>query len=169
MAGLLTLLEVNDADREIFLYDTYEGMSEPTSDDVRYDGMDAGGRFDELRSKDQAWCFASLDDVKANVLSTGYAPSKIRFVQGKVEDTIPATLPGPIAILRLDTDWYESTKHELEQLFPLLHPRGILLIDDYGYWAGARKAVDEYFRENRNQFYFHRIDYTGRLVTRIGG
>jgi len=131
--------------------------------------MDAGGRFDELRSKDQAWCFASLDDVKANVLSTGYAPSKIRFVQGKVEDTIPATLPGPIAILRLDTDWYESTKHELEQLFPLLHPRGILLIDDYGYWAGARKAVDEYFRENRNQFYFHRIDYTGRLVTRIGG
>ena len=169
MAGLLTLIACNDRSRDIYLYDTFEGMSAPTTDDVRFDGMDAGSKFEELRGKNEGWCLASLDDVKANVLSTQYPAAKIKFIKGKVEDTIPSNLPTSIALLRLDTDWYESTRHELQHLFPLLHPQGILLIDDYGYWAGARKAVDEYFQSTRNQYFFHRIDYTGRLVTKIGG
>ena len=77
--------------------------------------------------------------------STGYPPDRVRYVKGPVERTIPDRLPGgPIALLRLDTDWYESTRHELLHLFPLLSPGGVLIIDDYGHWSGARKAVDEY-------------------------
>jgi hypothetical protein len=66
-----------------------------------------------------------------------------------VQDTIPAQAPERIAILRLDTDWYDSTRHELEHLYDRLESGGVLLIDDYGYWQGARQAVDE-FLEARN-------------------
>jgi hypothetical protein len=88
----------------------------------------------------------------------------MRFVQGDITKTIPATRPDSIALLRLDTDWYESTRHELIHLYPLLQPGGILIIDDYGHWAGARKAVDEYLAETRSQLFLSRIDYTGRLA-----
>lgn len=95
--------------------------------------------------------------------ATGYPKDNIIFIKGKVEQTIPGTLPGKIALLRLDTDWYESTKHELNHLYPLLEKAGILIIDDYGAWQGARKAVDEYFSTN-GPVYLHRLDFTGRLV-----
>jgi hypothetical protein len=85
------------------------------------------------------------------------------FIKGKVEETIPEQAPAQIALLRLDTDWYESTYHELVHLYPRLSPGGILIIDDYGHWAGARKAVDEYFAEHRLNLFLHRIDYTGRI------
>jgi O-methyltransferase len=86
----------------------------------------------------------------------------VHLVKGKVEDTIPRTIPGPIALLRLDTDWYQSTKHELEHLYPLLQPGGVLLIDDYGHWQGARQAVDEYFASIRVNPLLARIDQTCR-------
>lgn len=85
------------------------------------------------------------------------------MVKGKVEDTLPGTLPSKISLLRLDTDWYESTKHELQHLYPLLVKNGVLIVDDYGAWQGARKAVDEYFKDIPNVF-LGRIDYTGRIV-----
>jgi hypothetical protein len=86
---------------------------------------------------------------------------------GKVEDTIPADIPEKIALLRLDTDWYESTKHELIHLFPRLQKGGVLIIDDYGFWKGARKAVDEYFAENNIQILLNRIDDTGRMAIKL--
>jgi O-methyltransferase len=109
------------------------------------------------------WCIASLDDVRANLLSTGYPANQIHFVPGKVEQTIPKTLPERLALLRLDTDWYESTKHELEHLYPRLSNDGVLIIDDYGHWRGAREAVDEFFLRSRHPL-LHRLDYTGRLM-----
>ena len=169
MAALLALLSIGDTSREVFLYDTFEGMSAPTEADRSFDGVSAAEQLASTAKNQGIWCAASLEDVKANVLSTGYPAARIHFVQGKVEQTIPATLPGPTALLRLDTDWYESTRHELAHLFPLLHRRGILIIDDYGHWAGARKAVDEFFSQQPKSFYFHRIDYTGRLVLRVNG
>ena len=53
-------------------------------------------------------------------------------------------MPDEIAILRLDTDWYESTKHEMIHLFPRLVSKGVLIVDDYHTWSGSKKAVDEY-------------------------
>jgi hypothetical protein len=99
--------------------------------------------------------------------ATGYPSNKIHFIKGPVEETIPRQMPSPsIALLRLDTDWYESTKHELIHLFPRLSAGGILIIDDYGHWAGARQAVDEYFAGLPEKYFFHRIDYSGRLIVK---
>ena len=86
---------------------------------------------------------------------------------GKVEQTIPAAAPPSIALLRLDTDWYESTRHELEYLFPRLAIGGVLIIDDYGWWAGARRAVDEYFGAHSAPILLNIIDDTGRVGVRV--
>lgn len=155
--------------RRIFLYDTYEGMSEPTSLDKSFDGRSASELLSDA-SKDDArsvWCYSTLEEVRQNVLSTGYPEEKLLFVQGKVEETIPHTMPEQIALLRLDTDWYESTRHELIHLFPRLAVGGILIIDDYGHWEGCKKAVDEYFAENKVQIFLSRIDYTGRIAVKL--
>lgn len=164
MTVALTLLAHNDTSRKLYLYDTFEGMSSPTQFDKSFDGVSAQSQMNREQGK---WCYASIEDVRQNILSTGYPEENIYFVKGKVEDTIPKTLPTNLALLRLDTDWYESTKHELTHLCPKLAPEGILIIDDYGHWQGARKAVDEYFAGQNRKIYFHRIDYTGRIAVGI--
>jgi hypothetical protein len=85
-----------------------------------------------------------------------------------VEDTLPAEAPEKLAILRLDTDWYSSTKHELETLYPRLAEGGVLIVDDYGHYEGARRAVDEYFAETGQRVLLSRIDYTGRIAVKQG-
>ena len=147
-----------NSNRKLYLYDTYEGMNEPTEADKNVIGEDAKNTWDN-RDK----CESSLVEVKDNLALTNYDADKINYIVGKVEDTIPSNLPHKISILRLDTDWYESTKHELIHLFPLLQPGGVLIIDDYGHWVGARKAVDEYMAENDIKILLNRIDYTGRI------
>lgn len=164
MTVALTLVANNDTSRELFLYDTFEGMSAPTEFDKSLDGISAEAQMSDAEGK---WCYAGIEDVRQNILSTGYPEEKIHLVKGKVEDTIPQTLPATLSLLRLDTDWYESTRHELTHLFPLLAPEGVLIIDDYGHWQGARKAVDEYFAEQKRKIYLHRIDYTGRIAVGI--
>ena len=99
--------------------------------------------------------------------STGYDQGLVHLVKGRVEETIPEHAPDSIAFLRLDTDWYESTKHELEHLFPRLSRHGVLIVDDYGHWKGARKAVDEYFAENKIKILLSRVDYTGRVAVKL--
>jgi hypothetical protein len=99
---------------------------------------------------------------------TEYDQTRIHFIQGKVEDTIPEQAPETIALLRLDTDWHESTWHELEHLFPRLSPRGVLIIDDYGHWQGCRRATDEYFARENLPILLNRIDYTGRIAVKQG-
>ncbi len=89
------------------------------------------------------------------------------MIKGKVEETIPHDIPEKISILRLDTDWYESTYHELVHLYPRLVKGGVLIIDDYGHWQGARKAVDQYFQENNIPVLLNWIDYTGRVAVKI--
>lgn len=161
------LLAKGDRTRSLYLYDTFEGMSSPTEDDKSYDGVPAAKQLEQNPSRNAGiWCYASLEDVRANILSTGYPEEKVHLIKGKVEDTIPKTLPAQISILRLDTDWYESTKHELIHLFPLLNSNGVLILDDYGHWQGARKAVDEYFTARGGCTYLHRIDNTARAVVK---
>ena len=168
MAAALTLTECNDSSRQLFLFDTFEGMSPPTEHDVAIDGQSATKLLDshEKTESDAVWAYATLERVRDAMSSTGYSPDKVHFVQGKVEDTIPGQAPQRIALLRLDTDWYESTRHELEHLFPRLVRGGVLIIDDYGHWKGARKAVDEYLRTNGIRLLLNRIDYTGRIAVK---
>jgi len=162
-----TLLHYGITDRKIYLYDTYEGMTEPTENDKDIKG---GKAADLLQMQDKnisnsVWCYASMEDVQANMLLTGYPPENIIYVKGMVEDTIPAQAPDHnIALLRLDTDWYASTLHELHYLYPMLNREGVLIIDDYGHWQGCRKAVDEYFTGKK--ILFNRIDYTGVVAVK---
>jgi hypothetical protein len=166
MAVALALLARGDTQRHLYLYDTFEGMSEPTAADRSHDGVSAQLQLERTARGQGVWCEAGLEDVQANLWSTGYPRERIHFVQGRVEDTIPATLPQQIALLRLDTDWYESTRHELQHLYPRLQSQGVLIIDDYGHWQGARQAVDEYFAGSVPPAYLHRVDYTARLLVK---
>lgn len=165
MAVLRTLSNINVDDRELYLYDTFEGMSEPTEADKSIRGESA---LDAFQEKDSSWnniiYYSSLEEVRQNIYSIPYPKEKIHFIKGKVEDTITeSTVPDKIALLRLDTDWYASTKHELEFLYPKLVKGGILIIDDYGHWEGCKKAVDEYFNKHNITIFLARIDYTGRI------
>ncbi len=114
------------------------------------------------------WCEAGIEDVRANLWITGYPRGKIHFVTGKVEDTIPGAIADHIALLRLDTDWYESTQHETRHLYPRLSGNGTLIIDDHGHWQGARKAIDEYFAASDAPVFLHRVDDTARLMVKHG-
>ena len=165
MAMALTLRSLGYDDRELFLYDTYSGMSDPSETDISVFGENAKTKYSKTASNrgGSDWCLSPLDEVKENLYGTGYNKEKIHFIAGKVEETIPGHIPEKIALLRLDTDWYESTKHELMHLFPLLQPHGVLIVDDYGHWAGAKKAVDEYFSENNTRILLNRIDRAGRI------
>lgn len=109
-----------------------------------------------------------VEEVKRNLLSTGYPQENLIFIKGRCEDTIPGIVPEKISLLRLDTDWYDSTYHELCHLFPRLASRGAIIIDDYGHHRGAREAVDKYFREKNEPILLNRIDYTGRLGVKTG-
>lgn len=169
MAALYALKDLGDTAREIYLYDTFEGMSAPTEKDVMFDGTPAKALLMEGERKegvDNYWCYAGVDSVRNNLLQTGYPAERYHFVKGKVEDTLPKYLPGKIALLRLDTDWYESTRQELIHLYPLLAEGGVLILDDYGHWQGARKAVDEYFAGLGFHPFLSRLDYTGRLFVK---
>lgn len=168
MAAARTLLAVGDVSRKLYLFDTFDGMPPPTDVDRAVEsGISASVLLKEADRSSDILAYSPIDDVRTNLLSTGYPSSHLRFVEGRVEDTIPSQAPGEIAILRLDTDWYESTKHELLHLYPNLVTGGVLIVDDYGHWEGARKAVDEYVTEYNLPILLNRIDYTGRIAVKI--
>ncbi len=164
-----TFQRAGDA-RGIYLFDTFAGMNEPTEHDQRAsDGSSARQKYLETTSETHTdWCFASLEEVRGNFAACGVGTDRVRFIQGPVESTLaePINLAGlreeGIAVLRLDTDWYESTKCELEVLWPLLAPGGLCVIDDYGYWKGAQKAVDEFFADRMP--YLQPIDNMARML-----
>jgi hypothetical protein len=173
MAIARTLLAAGSGDRNLFLFDTYSGMPEASDSDVDVSGRSGAALLEELRkltteeqATNQIIARCPIEDVRANLLSTGYPKDRLHFVEGRVENTIPRDAPDQIAVLRLDTDWYESTRHELVHLFPRLSRHGVLIIDDYGHWRGARLAADEFFRQNPEPIFLSRVDYTGRIAVR---
>jgi len=159
-----TLREMGIANRKIWLYDTFEGMAQPTEADrlVSNTRIRASSKWKkDQRSTHNESCYVPLEEVKRNMVSTGYDEGRFVYVKGKVEDTIPQEAPKRIALLRLDTDWYESTKHELEHLYPRVSVGGVLIIDDYGFWAGSKRAVDEYFADGG--MLLNRVEADGRI------
>ena len=171
LAMTLTLLDMGLADRDIYLYDTFEGMTAPTEHDISPIDPPALETWNAARRRgERAWngifSPAVFDEqgVRATLASTGYPQDRLHFVRGPVEETLPENAPEQLALLRLDTDWYESTRHELRHLYPLLSDGGVLIIDDYGHWEGARRAVDEHFATVAPPLLLNRIDYTGRIA-----
>lgn len=164
MVAAKTFLDLGESERALWLYDTFEGMTAPEDGDVDYTGEPARERMQRDGLTDPGeWCRGPLETVQAAMALTGYPKQQVRYVRGRVEDTLPATMPEQIAVLRLDTDWYASTRHELEHLFPRLVRGGVLIIDDYGHWQGCRRAVDEYLAEYGVAMLLSRQDYTGRM------
>ncbi len=157
----LTLARLGDTGRTLWLYDTFAGMTPPQEIDVQtMSGRPARAVLDEDAANGPFRGIAAREIAEKNL--RGYP--NVRFIEGDVLSTIPSFAPPAIALLRLDTDWYASTRHELEHLYPRVTAGGVLIIDDYGYWSGARKATDEYFGGNGPLL--HRIDYTGRICVK---
>jgi O-methyltransferase len=170
LAMILALQQLGVDDRDLYVCDTFSGMTQPSAEDTSAYDVPALETFEQAAAQgERAWdaVFGSdafgREQVEDLLRSTGYPVDRIHFVVGPVEDTLPQQAPDRIAVLRLDTDWYASTKHEMEHLYPRLSPGGVLLIDDYGHWEGARKAVEEYFAEHGGRPLLARTDYTGRL------
>lgn len=166
MAVALALLELDAADRELWLYDTFDGMDGPGETDAKFDGRHAAIIYASKPSTGGGgvdWCRATLETVRANMAATGYPMERVHLVPGRVEDTIPSHAPDSIAMLRLDTDFYSSTRHELRHLYPRLARGGTLIIDDYGSWTGCRDAVDEYFSSEAHPILLAVTDNVARI------
>jgi hypothetical protein len=172
MLAASMLAERKDVSRKFYLYDTYDCSWEaPAANDhliyertgshppLRDGKLVIGGAFASN---------TSLNDVRENMRSTGYPMEKMVLVEGMVQDTIPKSIPSKISLLRLDTDFFESTYHEMVHLYPLLQPGGVLIVDDYGKHKGATDAVDLYFRETGAKILLNRIDIQGRIAIKHG-
>lgn len=163
--NLIIFKELNDTlklNNKIYAYDTYEGMPKPNEKlDIKWNNVKADWTYNHVKKNN--WCKCSLDNVKSNLLTEINNLDNIIFIKGLVEDTlkIEKNLPKKISLLRLDTDFYESTKIELEILFPRLSQGGVLVIDDYGNWKGAKKAVDDYFKNSPFLIY---LDHGVRML-----
>ena len=151
-ALILDKILSHQLDKKLWIYDTFQGMSEPTEVDISTKNENAVEAFNSLKNETTGcadWCKATIDIVQStlNLVSKNY-PNYCKLIQGKVEDTLPVVdnIPEKISLMRLDTDWYESTKIELDTFYNLLSIGGIIIIDDYRYWQGQKLAVDEFFQ-----------------------
>ena len=157
MAAANMLLQCKDLTRELYLFDTFDGMPHPGKYDIKVNALSP-------KAWHANWCRSPLEEVKANMALVKYPQEKIHYIKGQVEKTLTkSTKIPPIAILRLDMDFYEPTKHALEILYPKISKGGYLIIDDYGAWQGCRKAVDEYFGTKYPDF-SDKTDFTMRVM-----
>jgi hypothetical protein len=168
--GIAAALTFNLYNRKnkVICFDTFLGMTKPTDNDFSaYGKVKAIAQFNSSsREKHNEWCYATFEEVQENFLRAGISPSSFQLVKGDVSKTLRNNKVGTISFLRLDTDWYESTKIELKYLWPLLSKTGVLIVDDYGHWQGSKKAVDEFF-ESDPTILFHAIDYSSRSGIKI--
>jgi hypothetical protein len=160
--------------RNFYLYDTFDGMTFPDSDKDPKEAIDIfnkinKGNYERDYDKwhtEKKWAYAPIELVKNNINQTQYDESKIKYVIGDVCKTLDTDVPSQISILRLDTDWYKSTKIELETLYCRLSPGGVLIIDDYGDWEGSRRATEEFFSQHDFTPLLFPIDSGGRILVK---
>ena len=152
-AGLIGMAAYSDdsnfgMEKTLWLFDSYEGLPDPTEDDYLDDGAETG---EHVRPLPKGSCLGTLDEVKWLLFEKLKLPeAKIEFVKGWFQDTLPVHKEKieKISLLRLDGDWYESTKVCFEHLYDKVVPGGAVIIDDYLSCYGSKKAVDE-FLSNR--------------------
>ena len=162
MMWMIRCQSYSDKEREFYLYDTFDGMTFPGSSK---DAEEAQRIYKNIESSSykrdydkwhdtNKWAYAPIDLVKKNIEMIDYDASKIHYVKGDVLETLETNEKPPcISILRLDTDWYESTKKELEVLYPLVSPGGYIIVDDYYAWKGSRVATDEFLANHMDEVY----------------
>jgi O-methyltransferase len=150
--------------RYLQLFDSWQGLPEPRAD---ADGAAAlklsGNGSGKLRPIGE--CVAELGDCQRFLEDQlGYPSELIKYHPGWFQDTLPKVAPAmsPIALLRLDGDWYDSTRICLEYLYPRVVSNGVIHIDDYGHWVGCRRAVDEFLDAQPEPLMLHSIDSSGR-------
>jgi O-methyltransferase len=159
----------NNAVRDIYLFDTFGGLTEPTEYDytckdakifqMSQDEVYKTWKNQVINEKVNGWCYTPLDKVKQRLNSTGYPQNNLHYVVGDVMETLKdkKTIPEKIAILRLDTDWYESSKYELEQMYDNVVRGGIIIFDDYYLWDGQRRATEDFFKSRNINYNFVNI------------
>jgi hypothetical protein len=162
------LCDLGATDRDLHLFDTYQGMPAPTDADVDHAGQRADDDFRKLRDGDDHadWCRAPIEIVREAMAASGYPARRIHYIPGKVQDTLPEHAPGTIALARLDTDFYESTAAEMQHLYPRLVPGGVLISDDYFFWQGVRRAIDGYIAEHNLPLLLNRIDHSACIAVK---
>ena len=163
------MTKLNITNKSIYAFDTFEGMSKPTDIDVdiRFNKQKA---YDVMKNSVKDYnihnihSYYPIEKVRENLINNCNEIENIKLIKGDVLKTllISENIPDKISILRLDTDWYESTKIELEILFPKLVKDGILIIDDYGDYLGCKKAVDDYFKDKK--FNIFKVDSGARML-----
>ncbi len=165
------LLRLARRDVCLYLFDTFAGMTAPTDKDFDpHSGELATPKYESLqRGGINEWCYASFDEVQGLYEQAGFGHHEVLLVKGPVEKTLldEDRLPDSISVLRLDTDWYESTALELEILYPRLSRNGVLIIDDYGAWAGSRQATDEYFAKHGSRPLLFPLAGGGRIGVKV--
>jgi O-methyltransferase len=145
--------------RDFYLYDTFDGMTFPDSNKDAPQAVElytkiSNGEYSREYDKWHAskkWAYAPIDYVKTNISKTEYDESKIHYVAGDVCSTLDTTVPESISILRLDTDWYNSTKKELDILFPRVNKHGYVIVDDYYAWKGSHVATNEFLKDHTKE------------------
>jgi O-methyltransferase len=163
------LRHFGDTSRRIFLYDTFSGMPKPDELDISWDGVPALPTWERFQQDGKKWGYGGAQaHVRNVVFSSGYPEEKFVFVEGMVEQTLPTTRPDRVGLLRLDTDLYSSTYHELVHLYPALSVGGVLIIDDYGWLLGAQIATDQFIAENKLPLFLSRINESVRLAIKPG-
>lgn len=168
MLAAMTLRQLGGK-RHLWLYDTFSGLPRPDEaldTDILNNRAIDGWLPRSFDGRTSAWAYADEREVRENMRKTGYPDELLHFVAGKVEDTIPGTLPEKIALLRIDTDFYSSYRHTLEHAYDRLVPGGICILDDYGHFCGARKAVDDFLEQRQLCVLMHRPDYSCRVFVK---
>ena len=168
MAIALRLVQHKSLEEDIYLFDTFSGMVAPSSIDIdTQTGISASDLLSNAPANSWILAKATMSVVQENMNRTHYPKTKIHYIVGDVLKTLPTTNIESIALLRLDTDWYESTLTELKYLLPHLAKGGIFIIDDYGHWDGCRRAVQEYFSTSGFKPLLFHVDYTCRAFIKV--
>jgi len=157
-----------NATRDIYMFDTFSGLTKPGPNDFAcgtgpvYISDSVLKKWEDEKINDDVngWCYCSLDKIINNLNKTNYPSKYLHYIVGDVCETLcnDVNIPKNIAVLRLDTDWYDSSKIELEKLFPNVVKGGIVIFDDYYFWDGQRKATNEYFEELNEDYEFIKIN-----------
>jgi len=154
-SAAMMALTLNNHSRRLWMFDTFEGLPEP--------GRENSDRH--IGSLYTGTCRGSLEEVRSSFQRLGIEENAI-LVPGLFQETLPRCGIESIAVLHVDGDWYESVKATLENLYARVSKGGIIQIDDYGHWAGARRAVDEFMSQRGITQPLRRIDFSGRQLTK---